>query len=115
MLVKQFRSRFVRVPDPLRPGRYANEERLVPTGATGVSHNGHQHEAIQDGWMKVSEACGHDLCSYRSPSGARFMTDTDVGEHVRVGVVDAAEDAPEELAEDAPRAPRRARPRKVTA
>ncbi len=47
--IKQFRSRYVRVPDPLRPGRYASEERLVPTGANSLTFEGKTYSANPDG------------------------------------------------------------------
>ena len=91
MYIKQFRSRFVRVPDPLRPGRYALEERLVPTGASQVTYDGRTYESNADFWIKVPEHVGAHHCSFRTPSGARFMTDVEVGEHVRFGTADAEE------------------------
>ena len=108
--IKQFRSRFVRVPDPLRPGRYASEERLIPTGAEALSFEGRNYRADADGWFRVPTAAAEHFLKFRSPGGARFLTDSDVGEHVRVGTV-AADQLP---AEDAPvehKRPRAARAR----
>lgn len=87
--IKQFRSRYVRVPDPLRPGRYASEERLVPTGANSLTFEGKTYRANPDGWFNVPTRAQEFYLAFRSPNGARFMTDSDVGEHVRFGTVEA--------------------------
>jgi hypothetical protein len=95
MHIKQFQSRFVRVPDPLRPGRYAQEERLIPTGASAIAHGGKTYKADADGWFSVPTDVAKAMLSFRTPGSSRFMTDADVGEHVRVGAA-SAEDLPSE-------------------
>jgi hypothetical protein len=95
MHIKQFQSRFVRVPDPLRPGRYASEERLIPTGASAISHAGKTYKADGDGWFSVPMDVAKHMLSFRTPGSARFLTDADVGEHVRVGAASAEDQLPE--------------------
>ena len=107
--IKQFRSRYVRVPDPLHPGRYASEERPIPTGAVTLSWEGRTYHADEDGWFQVPTAAAEFYLAFRSPRGARFMTDSDVGEHVRVGTVSA-----DQLPAEEPVA-REARPRRAKA
>ena len=91
MYVKQFRSLNVRVPDPLRPGRHALEERLLATGATSVSHQGKSYDAGADGWIDVPPHVGEFLVNGRYPRGERFLTPEEVGEHVGFGTIEADE------------------------
>lgn len=91
MYVKQFRSLNVRVPDPLRPGRHAMEERLLATGATSISHDGKSYKANDDGWIDVPVHVGEDVLKGRYPRGERFLTPEEVGEHVGFGAIKAEE------------------------
>lgn len=100
MFIKQFRSTWVRVPDPMRPGRRALEERLVPTGTTALSHPSGEYEADRDGWIEVPHDVGVQLCAFasRDPHGGavtRFYTPAEVNEQVRLGALDESNaDAP---------------------
>lgn len=106
MLIKQVRSHFVRVPDPLRPGRYAQEERLLPTGCESINHAGKTYEPVADGWFDLPMDVAETLMRFRGPHGERFLTDADLGEQVRFGMADAGElpEAP------APKRARKAQP-----
>lgn len=100
MFVKQFRSTWVRVPDPLRPGRRALEERLIASGATSISHASGNYKADGAGWFEVPADVGAELLrvSARDPqTGAvsRFYTPAEVNEQVRLGAAqDDAESKP---------------------
>lgn len=83
MFIKQFRSAWARVPDPLRPGKRALEERLVPTGAHAISHDGQSFEADADGWFDVPDHVGAQLVNFRHPDSSRFYQPHEVSEDVR--------------------------------
>ena len=80
MFIKQFRSSWVRVPDPLRPGKRTDEERLLPTGASSISHDGKTYEAGEDGWFEVPAHVGAHLLSFLHPGSERFCTPAEVDE-----------------------------------
>lgn len=107
MYIKQFRSQWVRVPDPMRPGRRALEERLISTGATAISHAGQEYRADPDGWFEVPHEVGIALLNFRHPGGERFYTPAEVDEQVRLGAADA-----DEALDETPRR-RPGRPRKT--
>lgn len=94
MHLKQYRSRNVRVPDPLRPGRHVLEERFIDTGASGISHGDKTFKPDGNGWIEVPMEVGEHLMKFRGPRGERFMTPEEVGEHVGFGAIDSA-DMPE--------------------
>lgn len=83
MFIKQFRSAWARVPDPLRPGKRALEERLVPTGAHSISHDAASYDADEDGWFDVPDAVGAALKRFRHPDSGRFYEPHEVSEDVR--------------------------------
>lgn len=88
MHIKQFRTVYVRVPDPLRPGKRAQEERLYPTGAVSLSHGGVAFDADEDGWFDVPAEVAEDMLKFRHPGGEKFYTPADVDEQVRLGALD---------------------------
>lgn len=94
MFVKQFRSTWVRVPDPLHPGKRALEERLTPTGATSISHPSGQFQADDDGWFEVPADVASELLGRRHPGGERFYTPAEVNEEVRLGSAPAEKRKP---------------------
>jgi hypothetical protein len=83
MFIKQFRSAWARVPDPLRPGKRTSEERLVPTGATSISHEDERYTADEAGWFDVPDHVGAHLLNFRHPGSERFYQPHDVSEDVR--------------------------------
>lgn len=89
MFIKQFRAVQVRVPDPLRPGKRAIEERLITTGCNGVSHGGVFFEADSDGWIDIEREAALHLMSFRGTGGEKFYTPEQVDEQVRLGAVDS--------------------------
>lgn len=91
MFIKQFRSTQVRVPDPLHPGRRTFEERIYPTGCSGISDNGVEYTADEDGWIDVPHDVGQRLVSFRHPGGERFYQPHEVDEQVRLGALDENE------------------------
>ena len=90
MQIKQFRAHNVRVPDPMRPGRYAMEERLGDAGATQLSHEGKRYDADSHGWFEVPVEVGDHFLKGRYPHGERFHTNSEVQEHIRYGELDDA-------------------------
>lgn len=99
MFIKQFRSVQVRVPDPLRPGKRAFEDRLIATGGVQIGHGGKTIDADEEGWFEVDHETGTHLLSFRSPDGSRFYTPEQVDEQVRLG---ALHDDDEELPQARP-------------
>lgn len=106
MYLKQFRTVLVRVPDPLRPGKRAFEERQMPTGVTAVSWHGKQIEAEEDGWIDLPDDCAEHLKSIHYPKGERWLNQAETGELVAVGA--ATEDV-ERQAKAEPRPKARAK------
>jgi hypothetical protein len=85
MYLKHFRTVLVRVPDPLRPGKRAFEERQMACGTTSVTFKDENFEAEDDGWVDVPTECGEHLHGLVYPNGERWLTPAEVGELVTVG------------------------------
>lgn len=85
MYLKHFRTVLVRVPDPLRPGKRAFEERQMACGTTSVTFQGQSIEAEEDGWIDLPVECAEHLKSVHYPNGERWLTPAEVGELVAVG------------------------------
>lgn len=94
MYIKAFREQQVRVQDPLRPGRRVFETRLIPSGASTLSHpdgkGGMDHyEADEDGWLDAPHELAAFVRNFRGPSGERWYTPDEVGEEVASGRIQA--------------------------
>lgn len=107
MYVKQFRGFAVPVPDPLRPGRVAYTERLVPTGATSLSLGDEVYRADErDGWFDVPHEMGLRLLALRYPGGERWHSPEQVNEEVRRGSFEDPKDSAPPADKAVPRARR---------
>lgn len=93
MLIKQFRSQYVRVADPLRPGRRTLEERLIPTGASGLSVNGAFFESGPNGWIDAPDPIAADQKQFRTADGRQWYEPHEVDE--RASVEDATVPMPD--------------------
>lgn len=87
MFIKQFRARYTRVPDPLRPGKRVLEERLFAAGTTSLVDGGSTYQADDDGWIEVPDDLGARLVAFRFPGGERWHTPWEVDEQVRMGAM----------------------------
>jgi len=100
MYIKQFRSHRVRVADPFRPGKKTFEDRLIPAGATSISHEGKTISSDSDGWFEVDAELGKRLLAIHNPGGERFHTPEDVDERVRLGEIQDEDEKDEVFAKD---------------
>lgn len=80
MFIKQVRAHMVRVPDPLRPGKYAKEERLLDAGATSISAGDRTYQANERGYFDIPRDAALPLLSLHFPGGERFATAAELGE-----------------------------------
>jgi hypothetical protein len=86
--IKGYRQYTRRVQNPMRPGTWANEAHLVPSGASFVSQDGHDYEADEDGWFTIPQELGEFLRSGAYPGGERFLTRYEAREQHKVGFLD---------------------------
>ncbi len=103
MFLKQFRAMQVRVADPLRPGKRTFEERLVASGASGVSHGGKNYAADEDGWIDLPDEVGETVLRVRFPKGERFFTPHEVNEEVMAGRISDGDATPQRRGPGRPR------------
>ena len=94
MLIKQYRTVQQRVNDPFRPGKKTFEDRMLPTGAHEISHEGNIYTADAGGWFEVSFDAGNALMGFRSPGGVSFFNPDQVLEQVSLGALDDSESVP---------------------
>ncbi len=83
MLIKHFAERHFRSRDPLRPGQWIVDKRMVPSLTSAIVHEGEQYDAAATGWFDVPEPVGNFFLSRPG-----WRTPAQVDEEVAAGVIE---------------------------
>lgn len=102
MFIKHFTVRKFRTRDPLHPGQWVVDRRLVGSGTTSIVHAGNTYAAGVNDWFDVPEEVGTFMARFPG-----WRTDAEVDEDVMAGYIDE-NDAPS-AAPPVPIKPRRER------
>lgn len=84
MLIKHFTEEHFRTRDPLYPGRYVMDRRLVGSGTHSIAADGETYSAAADGWFDLPEEVAYRMLSYPG-----WRTPAQVDEAVSAGEIDS--------------------------